>query len=377
MVRLGSAFVVAIVVGVLATLLGVSAITPLPRGVAIPSVRPIPATHALNAPDAALHHLPDWVQTRQATAFWSGPDKQAVEFTDLPAWTFLKVISARVDRLQVEYSGDGNSRQPGPGWVAVSDVQPSDPSGSWFRNHGASQLFADPAATAVSVRVPQWSWMVRLDDVGTSGRLHARVYANGLNSVPSEGWLPADDVGPTDAPVQSVYTHYDRAPPTPYTSHDQFVIAVADATRAIDIHTAPVSVTVAQAILESNWGQSLLSREANNYFGMKATGQVGNDGAVWMPTLEIGRAGPYNVYAPFRAYKSLADSVADHERLFRDVARYRNALQVADNPDEFARRIAEAGYATDPSYAAKLIDLMHRVDLYRLDAPAEPTQQTA
>jgi len=123
-----------------------------------------------------------------------------------------------------------------------------------------------------------------------------------------EGWLAGDDVGPTGSPTQSVWTGDDQPGPVVFTSHDQFVSAVADAARAAGTTNAPVSVTVAQAILESNWGQSLLSREANYYFGIKATGQLGNVGAVWMPTLEVGEAGPYRVLAAFRAYKSLADS---------------------------------------------------------------------
>jgi flagellum-specific peptidoglycan hydrolase FlgJ len=133
-----------------------------------------------------------------------------------------------------------------------------------------------------------------------------------------------------------------------------------------------VSVTVAQAILESSWGESQLSREANNYFGIKANGQIGNDGAVWLRTLEYVPGGSYNVFAAFRAYKTLADSVADHARLFTDVALYREALQAVNDPDEFARRIASAGYSTDPAYAQKLIDLMQRYGLYRFDLRTPP-----
>ncbi len=238
-------------------------------------------------------------------------------------------------------------------------------------------MFSYASASSPVAAVPQWSWMLCLDDAPLNGRLHVRVYAGSFASVLGEGWLAASDAGPTGAPVQSVWTASDPPAPSGFASHEEFVTAVADAARAAGSANAPVSVTVAQAILESNWGQSLLSREANNYFGIKATGQLGNDGAVWMPTLEVGQAGPYRVFAAFRAYKSLADSVADHARLFRDVGLYRQAIQVVSNPDEFARRIAQAGYATDPDYAAKLIDLMHRDDLYRLDVPAEPIAQTA
>jgi flagellum-specific peptidoglycan hydrolase FlgJ len=52
---------------------------------------------------------------------------------------------------------------------------------------------------------------------------------------------------------------------------------------------------------------------------------------------------------------------------FIENRRYREALLAKDDPKEFARRIAAAGYATDPGYAPKLIGLMDRYDLYRWD----------
>jgi mannosyl-glycoprotein endo-beta-N-acetylglucosaminidase len=334
--------------------------------------------------DAAPHHLPAWVQTRKVAPLWSGPDSQAVQFTRLPAWTFLKVTGASVaeDRLQVLYAGDGAGRQPGPGWVAATDVQPSDAGGNWLRNYRASRLFADITSGSPQVDLPQWSWMVRLDDATAAGdRVHVRAYSPALSNVVGEGWVPASDVGPTGAPIQSVWTRTQvAAPPAEFGSQQDFIAAVAAAARQAGEGTsgAPVSVTVAQAILESDWGQSLLSREANNYFGIKASGELGNDGAVWMRTLEFAPGGgsSYAVLAPFRAYKTLADSVADHSRLFREVSLYRQALQVLDDPDEFTRRIAQAGYSTDPGYASKVIDLMHRYDLYQFDSgqPAVPNQ---
>jgi flagellum-specific peptidoglycan hydrolase FlgJ len=42
-------------------------------------------------------------------------------------------------------------------------------------------------------------------------------------------------------------------------------------------------------------------------------------------------------------------------------------MQATSEPDEFARRIADAGYSTDPAYASKLIGLMLKYDLYRFD----------
>ena len=365
MLRLALGFLAALLVGAGVTGVGLSRLLPPPL---LPPVSPVGQAPSA-APDASLHHLPDWVQTRRTADLWSGPDQHAVRFVQLPAWTFLKVVGAEDDRLEVAYAGDGKTRQAGPGWVALGDVQPADASGDWLRNHRASRLFGTASGSPVIADVPQWSWMLRLE-AQADGRLHVRVYAPGLSKVVGEGWLAADDVGPADPPQQPVWTGLDAgpAPPSAFASHAAFIEAVATAARQSS-GSAPVSVTVAQAILESNWGESLLSRQANNYFGIKATGKIGNDGAVWMPTLEYVDGGSFSVVAPFRAYKSLADSVADHAQLFQTVSVYGSAVQAISDPDEFARRIAQAGYSTDPSYTQKVIDLMRRYDLYRFDAP--------
>jgi flagellar protein FlgJ len=148
-----------------------------------------------------------------------------------------------------------------------------------------------------------------------------------------------------------------------------FLDATAQAARAAARQTGvPASVTVAQAILESDWGRSQLALSANNYFGIKATSSLGNDGLVWMPTSEFNAAGElYATISPFRAYRSLTDSLTDHDQLLL-ARRYAVAMQVANDPKQFARQLYEAGYSTDPAYADKLITLMDSYDLYRLDA---------
>ena len=132
---------------------------------------------------------------------------------------------------------------------------------------------------------------------------------------------------------------------------------------------APASVTIAQGILESDWGSSYLAREANNLFGVKAQTKAGPAGVIVIDAWEVENG--QNVVRsgePFRKYESKSQSVADHGLFFIENGRYHHALLAKDDPREFARRINEAGYATDPAYAAKLISLMDRYDLYRFDA---------
>lgn len=127
----------------------------------------------------------------------------------------------------------------------------------------------------------------------------------------------------------------------------------------------PASVTLAQAILESDWGRSTLSTEAQNYFGIKGTNQPGPAGVVWMPTYE---AGIGYVTAPFRAYDTMVESFVDHGQFLSENSRYAGAMAVKSDARAFARAIQAAGYATAPTYASSLISLMAKFNLEQYDS---------
>jgi flagellar protein FlgJ len=61
-----------------------------------------------------------------------------------------------------------------------------------------------------------------------------------------------------------------------------------------------------------------------------------------------------NETASFRAYTSVGDSFADYVKLLKNSPRYQNALQAGGDVRGFAQGLQKAGYATDPSYAAKI-----------------------
>jgi flagellar protein FlgJ len=152
------------------------------------------------------------------------------------------------------------------------------------------------------------------------------------------------------------------------TPQEQFIAGIAPA--AVDSQDAtgvPASVTIAQAIIESYWGSSRLSAEDNNYFGIKGDSQPGTAGVVWFDTWEVRGGRSVMINAPFRAYNSMAESFVDHGNFFLDNSRYASAMAVKDDARQFAQAIARDGYATDPGYAGKLIQLMDRYDLYRYD----------
>jgi LysM repeat protein len=155
-------------------------------------------------------------------------------------------------------------------------------------------------------------------------------------------------------------------------SHQQFIQAAVPLAQDAQRQTGvPASVTIAQAILESDWGTSRLTRAANNYFGIKAIGNPNAGDVYWSDTWEVVDGEDVVVRAPFQAYKTAWDSFLDHDQFFLRNRRYAAALLVTSNPQEFAQAIAAAGYATDPAYADKLIALMDRYRLYQYDAPSD------
>lgn len=128
------------------------------------------------------------------------------------------------------------------------------------------------------------------------------------------------------------------------------------------------SLTIAQAILESNSGKSQLAIKGNNLFGIKAdsrwTGKKIN-----FPTKEYIKGKEITVNAYFRAYDSFADSVEDHTK-FLLTKRYEKVRSSKDYK-EAAHEIWKAGYATDPKYPNKLISIIKQYELYKYDEEGE------
>jgi hypothetical protein len=340
-----------------------------------------PAPGQVSAVDAdAKEPLPVWVQAHKGTKLWSGPDDAAVTLTDLPQWTFLTVAGlARDGRILVNFAGDYATRQAGIGWVDQSSVGPAGDPGVWVTNHRATALWSgvDDKATRFN-DLPQWTKLRLVEGAPTSpGRVEIQFFGDGAARQPGLAWVAKADIGPITPPVplpalaapSLTAGNAVRKPEThTFGTGDEFINAVgAAAQRSMKSTGVPASVAVAQAILESDWGRSRLTRQGNNLFGIKALGAAGPAGVVSMATWEHVDGSDVVVQAPFKAYYTLEESIDDHGRFFTRNKRYADALAVADDAQAFARAIQADGYATDPAYASKLIKLMDRYDLYRFD----------
>jgi flagellar protein FlgJ len=130
----------------------------------------------------------------------------------------------------------------------------------------------------------------------------------------------------------------------------------------------PASVTIAQAVLETGWGTSELARSARNYFGMTCGPNGGGPvatGCIVGSDRVCDRTGCWPSTASFRVYRSMADSFADHGRTLGTNPRYRSAYKARSRPATFVKRMAKAGYATDPAYAQRVIAIINKYKLNR------------
>lgn len=128
------------------------------------------------------------------------------------------------------------------------------------------------------------------------------------------------------------------------------------------------SITIAQACLESNYGQSTLSKKYNNLFGVKGTNP--NTSAV-LTTKEYVKGKWVNVKARFQIYDSYEASIRAHARLFQNGTtwnhkQYKHVL-AAKNYKQQAKALVQDGYATDPNYATKLTNLIKQYNLDKYD----------
>lgn len=152
----------------------------------------------------------------------------------------------------------------------------------------------------------------------------------------------------------------------PDLSKEEFLVQLTPYAQEVsESHGVRPSLLVAQAALESNWGNSKLAQESNNYFGVK--NRVGKE----YVTKEFTQSEWTEISASFREYDSVYASVLDYANLLKngtswDANLYQEVIQ-APTYEEAAYALIKAGYATDPNYAEKIIKLIESHQLDTLD----------
>lgn len=128
------------------------------------------------------------------------------------------------------------------------------------------------------------------------------------------------------------------------------------------------SIILGQAILESDWGNSRLASEYHNLFGVKASD---GEKMVTLETKEYVNEEWITIQGNFKVYASWEESMLDHTLLFVNgvtwnPGKYAGVLQ-AKNYQEAAQALQTAGYATDPDYASKVINVIEENKLNQYD----------
>ncbi|HFX3810062.1 TPA: glycoside hydrolase family 73 protein [Enterococcus faecium] len=152
-------------------------------------------------------------------------------------------------------------------------------------------------------------------------------------------------------------------------SHQQFIERlVPHAQELQDGYGVLPSIILGQAILESNWGKSTLASEYNNLFGIKA---YGDQKKVSLETKEFVNEEWITIQGDFKVYDSWEQSMDDHTQLFVQGVDWNPALYekviTATNYQEAAQALQDAGYATDPGYAQKIIQVIETYQLNQYD----------
>ena len=131
------------------------------------------------------------------------------------------------------------------------------------------------------------------------------------------------------------------------------------AVKNMRFYKIPASITLAQGVLESGYGESTLAKKANNHFGIKChKGWKGR--SIRHDDDEENEC--------FRSYKNPLKSYRDHSLFLVDRNRYNSLFELKRKDYKgWANGLKAAGYATDPKYAEKLISLIERFNLTRFD----------
>lgn len=117
---------------------------------------------------------------------------------------------------------------------------------------------------------------------------------------------------------------------------------------------------LAQAAVETGWGKFVIHQpggvSSHNLFGIKADKRWEGEKAI-VDTLEYVNNIPEKQQAAFRSYTNFSDSLNDYTNFVQSNPRYEQALENTQSPKDYFRELQQAGYATDPAYADKVMSV--------------------
>ncbi|MFZ5816133.1 MAG: stalk domain-containing protein [Bacillota bacterium] len=281
----------------------------------------------------------------------NGPHTLTVEVTD-SAGTVRQVgpINFRIEaRPTLWLSGVGPKQVvTGPVELSATVNVPADRIRFYLRAGGRDSLLGEKAPKEKLLWTPTSTGAVTI---------YAQAYKNGQ-------WILSSD--PVTFQTYLGTIHKPR-PIVEKAKFKEFVAAMA--VKSQEETGMAASLQVAQAILETGWGQFVpvdkyTGQFSNNLFGIKGKGTAGS---IISTTWEVYNGVRYTVDDYFRAYHSVEENWLDHKELLLTRSWYAPFRAVMADPVLGAWGLKRSGYATDPQYPIKLINIMKQQGLFELD----------
>ena len=171
--------------------------------------------------------------------------------------------------------------------------------------------------------------------------------------------------GRSEQRAQEIQSASAAKQPVSFDSPESFVTSMKPyAEKAASALGVDSSLLLAQAALETGWGSKMVKNSlgnSNNLFNIKADRSWKGD-KVATQTLEFHGKTAVKESASFRSYSSFEDSFNDYVKFLNENPRYETALQHQGNSENFIKGIHQAGYATDPNYADKVLRVKAKID---------------
>ena len=204
-------------------------------------------------------------------------------------------------------------------------------------------------------------------DIPFAGNYQAQhIVSNQMNSAASQFIIRDVDKRTNKVSVQSESVNNSAALSNhSFDEPKDFVTALIEPAQKVQKTLGvPFEVVIAQAALETGWGQKMIKDQdggsSNNLFNIKADSRWAGD-KITKDTLEFEQGTMIKKSEPFRTYQSLTDSVDDYINFLSTSERYQDALQDSGNVEHFLQGLQKAGYATDPQYADKILGTLKTV----------------
>ncbi len=238
---------------------------------------------------------------------------------------------------------------------------------SVLRNDGNLPL-ANPLASTSTARQKN-TLLTQIDtheavEATASATAHHNKDSVHRSFVPGIAGQPRVDMSFSGALKQSANQGVNTATPSFEQPKDFVSALVKPAKRVQEKLGVPFEVVIAQAALETGWGQKIIKGQdgnsSNNVFNIKADSRWNGD-KVSKETLEFEQGAMVKKVAPFRRYQSISESVNDYVNFLSNNERYAPALQKPSNVEHFLHGLQKAGYATDPHYANKILATLNKV----------------